>query len=342
MKRLKIPWPISGGVILSYKCTSECSHCMYACSPRWHGDWMSLEFFEKVLSGLGERIKKYSPYGKVSMNYGLHFTGGEPFLNYELLLNFVELSCKHEIYSNFVETNCYWCTDDKVVEERFTELKSMGLGGVLVSVNPFLIEFVPFENIERAIRVGYKVFKEGLMVYHPNFYRDMRRLSVSGRVKFGSYLVMADREALSSISDQDVLLPMGRLVWRHWSIFKRFPPEYFFYDNCLEELTRQWHIHIDNYANYISGYCAGLSLGKYDGSNTIFEEGVDLEKHPVLKAIVSSLGELYRYADENFDYRPKRGGYVSKCHLCLDIRKNLIERGADFEELNPRQFYYNL
>ncbi|MEM2914812.1 MAG: radical SAM protein, partial [Candidatus Bathyarchaeia archaeon] len=131
LKRLKIPWPISGGVILTYKCTSECSHCMYASSPKWPSDWMSLEFFEKILIGLGDRIKKYSPKSGVGLNYGLHFTGGEPFLNYELLLNFVKLSYEYKLCSNFVETNCFWCTDDKIVEERFIELKRSGLGGVL-------------------------------------------------------------------------------------------------------------------------------------------------------------------------------------------------------------------
>jgi hypothetical protein len=315
---------------------------MYASSPKWPSNWMSLELFEKILIGLGDRIKRYSPKSGVGLNYGLHFTGGEPFLNYELLLNFVKLSYEYELYSNFVETNCFWCTDDKIVEERFIELKRNGLGGVLISANPFLLEFVPIENIERAIRVGYKVFKDGLMVYHPIFYRDMKRLCLSGRVKFNNYLTIADREALSAILNPNLLLQMGRLVWRHWSIFNRYSLENFFHENCLEELTRQWHIHIDNYANYISGYCAGLSLGKYDGSNTIFEKGIDLERHPVLKAVVSSLEELYKYAKENYDYKPKKEGYVSKCHLCLDIRKHLIERGADVEELNPQEFYYNL
>ena len=32
---IKIPAPFSGGLLLSYKCTAQCRHCMYACGPRW-------------------------------------------------------------------------------------------------------------------------------------------------------------------------------------------------------------------------------------------------------------------------------------------------------------------
>ena len=41
MTRVPIPRPISGGIMLSYKCTAACQHCMYACSPRWDADWIS-------------------------------------------------------------------------------------------------------------------------------------------------------------------------------------------------------------------------------------------------------------------------------------------------------------
>jgi len=303
---------------------------------------MSPEFFEKVLKGLGKYIRAYSPKSGISMNYGLHFTGGEPFLNYKLLLEFVKLSHIYRLNSNFVETNCFWCTSDGVVKERFSKLKENGLGGVLVSANPFVTEFVPIENIERAIRVGYEIFGDGLMVYHPKLYRDMKRVGFVGRMNFRNYLKVADEEALSTLHDAGIILQMGRLVWRHSSIFKRFPPEKFFNENCLEELTRRWHVHIDNYGNYISGYCAGLSLGKYDGSDTIFEEGIDLDEHPVIKAVISSLEDLFVYAKEKYDYKPKSEGYVSKCHLCLDLRKHLIENGSFLEELSPRQFYDNL
>jgi len=118
MEKVKLPEPISGGLILSYQCTAECRYCMYACSPKWRG-WISEEDLEKILSQLAGKIKP-SPYGpeRVSLNYGLHFTGGEPFLNFELSLKGVEIANQLRIPSTFVETNCYWCTNDKVTREK--------------------------------------------------------------------------------------------------------------------------------------------------------------------------------------------------------------------------------
>jgi hypothetical protein len=40
-------------------------------------------------------------------------------------------------------------------------------------------------------------------------------------------------------------------------------------------------------------------------------------------------------------YQELSEGYVSKCHLCLDIRKYLASNG-DYDELQPGQFYEQL
>jgi len=300
---------------------------------------MSLTFLENVLNRFGQNIKANSPRSGVSMNQGLHFTGGEPFLNLDLLLKAVRIASEHGIHSNFVETNCFWCVDDDTVEEGFIQLKNEGLGGVLISVNPFLLEFVPFERIERALKVGYRIFGEDMMAYHPQFYEDLKRLGVTGRIKWEDYLTKADDEALSHIADPNVLLPMGRLAWRPNPLYKRYSQECFFHEDCHEELTRPWHVHVDNYGNYISGYCGGLSLGGYEMWDEIFQEGINLDERPVIGALASGLGDLYKYAEDNHSYGPNGEGYVSKCHLCLDIRKYLSDEGCGLKELSPRQFY---
>ena len=63
MSKLQIPQPVSGGILLSYKCTSECKHCMYACSPRWKADWISESDIEKILTLLAGKIQP-SPFGR--------------------------------------------------------------------------------------------------------------------------------------------------------------------------------------------------------------------------------------------------------------------------------------
>ena len=46
---------------------------------------------------------------------------------------------------------------------------------------------------------------------------------------------------------------------------------------------------------------------------------------------------LFRFA-KDLGYNESQEGYLSKCDLCLDIRKHLVSK-KDFEELKPEQFY---
>jgi len=125
---MKIPRPISGGLMLSYKCPVECRHCMYACSPKWAGNWITVDQLEKYLPQLAKVIKP-SPYGRqyMSLNHGLHFSGGEPFLNFKLLLKAVEIADTLDVPSTFVETNCFWCKNDEFTRQRLQVLKENGL-----------------------------------------------------------------------------------------------------------------------------------------------------------------------------------------------------------------------
>ena len=105
-----------------------------------------------------------SPYGKnyMSLNHGIHFTGGEPFLNFELLCLAVEMAESMNIPSTFVETNCFWATSDEIVREKLNILKNKGLKGILISVNPFFLEYIPFERTDRVINLSYEIMFSNL------------------------------------------------------------------------------------------------------------------------------------------------------------------------------------
>ena len=79
---------------------SECKHCMYACFPKCSDSWISEKDLEKILENLSGKIKG-NPSGSniVGINYGFHFTGGEPFLKFELLFKPVEMA--HELEASF-------------------------------------------------------------------------------------------------------------------------------------------------------------------------------------------------------------------------------------------------
>jgi hypothetical protein len=339
---LKIPEPSSGGLILSYKCSAECLHCMYACTPQWSADWPGEEEIECILSSLAGRIQP-SPFGAdtVSLNYGLHFTGGEPFLNYELLCRAVEIAEELRIPSTFLETNCFWCRDDKITRERLGALKQRGLKGILVSVNPFYLEYVPFERTQRAIRIGYELFGNNLSVYQMEYYRRFIQLGIRGKVSFDEYLQIEGKSQL--LRDVEFFV-LGRAAYALGDILKglrRYPAENFFGEPCRPPFLRNWHNHFDNYGNYVPGYCGGISLGDVRELDSLLRRGINEDEYPVLSILIrEDMEALFEFACER-GYRELAEGYYSKCHLCMDVRKYLALNG-DFGELQPIEFYSHL
>lgn len=339
MKRLKLEKPVSGGILLSYKCNSECKHCMYASSPKWKADWINESDLRKILDQLSEKIEP-SPFGphRTGINYGLHLTGGEPFLNFSLLLKATEILRDLKIPSTFVETNCFWCIDEEETEDKLMKLRETGLNGILISVNPFVLEYVPFERTEKVITVSREIFGDNLMIYQEYFYYQFKALKIRGVLSFNDYLRKTSFRSLYHAE----LLPMGRAVYKLDELFRKYPAKRFFELSCKEELTRGWHFHVDNYCNYMTGYCGGISLGDARNLNSLIEDGVDLDDRPIIKALVEDLEKLYEMAVKNFEYKELKGGYISKCHLCLDIRKHIVQITDEFRELKPAEFYRHL
>ncbi|MFP3895347.1 MAG: radical SAM protein [Anaerolineales bacterium] len=337
--RMTLPRPISGGLILSYRCSAACRHCMYACSPQWDGDWIEEAALEEGLAQLARTIQP-SPAGPegVSLNYGLHFTGGEPFLNYDLLLRAVEIADGLEIPSTFVETNGYWCREDAQAEERLRRLQDAGLKGILISVNPFYAEYVPFRRTERCVRVSRRVFGGNVMVYQQAYYRQFRRLGIEGRIPLEEYAEMTrDPQAAQHVE----LFLMGRAAHKLRTFHSHRPAETYFGQPCRPSFLRNWHNHFDNYGHFLPGYCGGISLGNWHDLERLTTEGIDLEEHPVLAYLmVEDMDGLLNLAHD-FGYETRDDGYISRCDLCLDIRKHLLDAG-DFEELAPKEFYAHL
>jgi len=311
---------------------------MYACSPRWKPDWLRIEDVENILKTLSSSIMP-SPHGPehIGVNYGLHFTGGEPFLNFDLLLDSVRVADRLNIPSTFVETNCFWCVSDEDTREKLKALKEAGLKGILISVNPFIIEYVPFERVERAVRISKEVFGGNVIIYQEIYYRQLEKTGVRNTISFNQYL---KKDGWTLYYSE--LLPMGRACYELKHLFIKHPARAFFHESCMPELTRNWHVHIDNYFNYMTGYCGGISLGDARKLDALTREGVSLEDRPVLRALTTGIRSLYEFAVKEFNYKENEEGYISKCHLCIDIRRHIVQQTDEYKELQPRELYFHL
>ncbi|MCX7682755.1 MAG: radical SAM protein [Anaerolineae bacterium] len=333
MGLMPIPQPYSVGIFLTYKCSGACRHCLYACSPHWSADWLSLEDAELILRQLARTLPRPLIPGRIGVNEGLHFSGGEPFLNFDRLLQLTELARKLGIPAIFVETNGFWCTDDDTTRARLAALKEAGMDGILISANPFILERVPFERTERAARIAREIFDGNVIVYQAFFYEQFKRLGLKGTLSFDDYVRMAG----SSLQYVE-LFASGRAPYKLAHLYRHYPASRFFGLSCRQELIRDWHVHVDNYGNFVPGYCGGLSLGDARDLPTLCR-GIDLERMPVLQALLTGLRALYELGLE-FGYQ-EREGYVSRCHLCVDIRRHLALT-SEFPELKPRAFYERL
>jgi hypothetical protein len=312
---------------------------MYACSPKWRADWITVEQLEESLPQLAKVIRP-SPQGHrhMSLNHGLHFTGGEPFLNLDLLLKAVEIAGALKIPSTFVETNCFWCKNDDLTRQPLQALKERGLGGILISVNPYYAEYVPFERTDRCIQISLEVFGANVIVYQLEYYRLFKRLGIRGRLPIEEYQKRTRRESLSHRVE---LFLMGRAAYQLKDLYPGHRAKRFFKVPCRPTMLRHWHNHFDNYGNFMPGYCGGISLGSWFELDRLLRDGLNLEDCPVLDYLVhEDMRGLFHFALER-GYEEINDGYVSKCHLCLDIRKYLASTG-DFEELRPSQFYEQL
>jgi hypothetical protein len=310
---------------------------MYACGPRWPADWIGEADLERGLAQLAHTIQP-APWGAdtVSLNHGLHFTGGEPFLNVELLLRAVELAEEAGIPSTFVETNCFWCTADDSTRDKLSALRAAGLRGIMISVNPFYAEYVAFERTERCIRTSLEVFPEhNIFVYQQEYWREFRRMGLAGRLPLAEYI---ERTGNRQFVRRTEMFLMGRAATALRDAYAKHPAKRFLDVPCAPAPLRPWHNHFDHYGNFMPGYCGGLSLGDWREMDRLLAEGVDTEERPILARLVrGDMAGCLRFAEE-WGYEERTEGYVSKCDLCLDLRRFLVAHG-DFPELAPREFY---
>jgi hypothetical protein len=106
---------------------------------------------------------------------------------------------------------------------------------------------------------------------------------------------------------------------------------------CTELLDVR-HFHLDLHGNYIPGLCSGLAVQRDDLGRPLA-----VEKYPLLSTLHNTgIQGLFDLAAGEHGFQPA-AAYLSKCHLCLDIRRHLvIERQLNSPELQPRAFYENL
>jgi hypothetical protein len=327
MNAVRIPSLIGGGIMPTWRCTNACRHCLYDCSPQRPAAWIGADTLERTLAALAAERSLQE----------LHVGGGEPFLDLEGLIELVRRIVSAGLPLAYVETNAFWCSSREAARAGMRRLRDAGLRGLLVSVSMFHNEFVPFGSMRIAVEVAHEIFgPQGTLIYLPHLYELLGRLPGDGKRSLEEFCRLTGLEAASpQIPRLYGVIPGGRAVRELRACYTARPARAYAGASCGDRLLDTSHFHIDPDGDLFTGLCAGLSPA---GADDLHPE-ITPTTHPVFFTLLSEGPHaLMTLATRRHGYEERPSGYVSRCDLCLDIRRHLFQQGT-YRELRPASFY---
>ena len=121
---------------MTYECSLRCPHCFYYPQAAPRAAFTVARMREIIAS-----MKDVAPVREV------HYTGGEPFLYYDRLLEAVAMAKESGARRITCSTNGYWADDPDKTRRMLGALKEAGLTWFLISADAFHQDAVPLENI---------------------------------------------------------------------------------------------------------------------------------------------------------------------------------------------------
>jgi len=131
---------------LTPRCNLHCRHCLADASPAWSSN-AALEL-DMPLRDLQRWIDEVASSQKV---HTISFTGGEPFLVYDNLVDGVSRAAQRGLATT-VLTNAYWASSIKRARAYLSPLQA--LGTLKISTDEFHQEFVPLAWVKSATQAA--------------------------------------------------------------------------------------------------------------------------------------------------------------------------------------------
>ena len=295
---------------------------MFASSPLCKNEYITPEMSEKVAKILSD-----------AKTQSVHIGGGEPFLNFEALCSLVEALNRYAIGVDYIETNAFWCTDEDFARSRLERLKKLGVSTVMVSVDPFHIEFVPLERPLRLCSLldecGFEYF-----IWQQRFLKRLMALDITKTHSQAELKELLGDDYVTETAMEYGLGMNGRALSFADKIYPKRSFEYFATDEKCPSLTNAHHCHIDLYGNAVPSRCTGICASAEDYLSLCTPE----EKYPVLSRLIGGgTKELYEYAKQK-GFVPDEKGYATRCAFCFAMREYL-ERNCKSDDLFDSDFY---
>ncbi|MFX0143543.1 MAG: radical SAM protein [Candidatus Hodarchaeota archaeon] len=292
---------------MSYKCTNECKHCALQASPKQ--DDFSIELAD---------VKKYLE--DITSNYIIQevgFFGGEPLLNFNLLVSLIEEVKRHDILKIGLPTNGFWGKNEELANKYALKLKEAGLYRIGFSVDAFHQEFISLDIVRRAIKAAHQAGIEWIALIAQNLRSENEKNIFNNRTKEIIDTLSKEFEFCEVINSE--LLVMGRAASQltEYCYMTAIPSE-----KCLIFKVPMFMIDPNGWIFHQS--CQGICIGnaKQNSLSEIIRE-FNYRKHPIIGKLVTKGGpqNLLEIAVEK-GFKPQ-DRYADKCHLCFSIRNFL-------------------
>jgi len=323
-KGVNMNTPHYSGIIMNYVCTAECRHCMFLSSPSCPKNFITPEMSEH-LADLLEKAGTSS----------VHIGGGEPFMNFPALCTLIRALNRHGIGVDYIETNAFWAKEEPIIRERLSKLRTLGVTTIMVSVDPFHIEFVPLERPLRLCRImndmdfDYFIWQDR---YLRRFLRN--RIDQSKTYTKEELQEILGKNYITDTASEYGLGMNGRALSIAGEIYPNRPAEEWLTSEPCPSLPDVCHCHLDLYGNIVPSGCPGLAAEAEDYLNERF----DGDKYPVMVRLISGgTRKLYEYAMEK-GFVPSPEGYPTKCAFCYAVRRYL-HKNAPSPDLAPDESY---
>jgi len=239
----------SGGIIANYQCPASCGHCLYGCSPKAEPGYIA----EATAKKLCEALRRFGCYS-------VHIGGGEPFINVDGLIGLIRAVQQSGVEVEYIETNAAWITgDEKHDMSTLTQVMEAGGNCIMVSADPFHVEFIPFWKPAALIQLLEKM-------NIPHFIWQQRYLPLLSRLDSHK---LYNSDELSQSAGYDVISKCAheygmRFNGRALNLLKSMgiqkPVDELLSSVPCDELHNTGHFHMDFTGRYIPPGCTGMGI----------------------------------------------------------------------------------
>ncbi len=318
----------TGGIMTNYDCSVRCAHCRHNASPSRNGGFISEEMLDKI-------IKKLELLGCKSV----HIEGGEPFLYPDKLIETVKKISESNLHLEHIVTNSSWYQNYKDTKALLKTLKSYGLGRLLLKVGPFQNENIPLKKVQNVAKVADEL-RINIIIWDNEVYPEVSSFDVTKTHPLSKYLKKYGDDYMKKLAECFKVTFAGRSFKAYEKYLNKYSVNDLMAQNkgCIYDFPTSTHFHVDMFGNFIFSHTNGVTL-------QVEDLGLELDpkKYPYLTILLNGGFEsLYKLVSQKYNFKPKPDGYISKCHLCYEVRRFLVvENNINSPDLQPIDFYYN-